>query len=121
MSDTETPYRDQIAFLNARISYLQGNGRALAPPGPIPAEAVFVPGTRYEFEIEGIGREEKEAPLPPSDPRVWRLPFEDFLAGAYTYRIPIAYRISLTAARGLTLSMGTWSREVGGDDKCVRR
>jgi hypothetical protein len=121
VSETSDLYRDPVAFLNARISYLRGSTRGMPPPTPVTAEAVFAPGTRYEFEIRGIGREDKQAPTPPSDPRLWRLQFGDFLAGAYTYRVPISYRISSTVAGGLSLSMGTWSRDRGDDETCVRR
>ena len=121
MSDSDGLYRNPAEFLNARMSYLLGNARGTALPGPVTAGTAFVPGTRYEFEVRGIGREDKQAPAPPDDPGVWRLPFGDLLAGAYTYRVPVSYRISSTGAGGLSLSMGTWSREGGDDDTCVRR
>ena len=120
MSDSDGLYRNPAEFLNARMSYLQGNARGTPLPGPVTAGTAFVPGTRYEFEVRGIGRDDKQAPAPPADPRVWRLPFGDLLAGAYTYRVPVSYRIS-SAGSGLSLSMGTWSREEGGDQTCIRR
>ena len=120
MSDSDVLYRNPAEFLNARMSYLQGNARGTRLPGPVTAGTAFVPGTRYEFEVRGIGRDDKQAPAPPADPRVWRLPFGDLLAGAYTYRVPVSYRIS-SAGTGLSLSMGTWSREEGGDHTCIRR
>jgi hypothetical protein len=52
---------------------------------------------------------------------VWRLPFGDLLTGAYTYGVPVSYRISSSGAAELSLSMGTWTREVDGDEKCVHR
>ena len=120
MSDSDVLYRNPAEFLNARMSYLQGNARGTPLPGPVTAGTAFVPGTRYEFEVRGIGRDDKQAPAPPADPRVWRLPFGDLLAGAYTYRVPVSYRIS-SAGTGLSLSMGTWTREEGGDQTCIRR
>ena len=120
MSDSDGLYRNPAEFLNARMSYLRGNARGTRLPGPVTAGTAFVPGTRYEFEVRGIGRDDKQAPAPPADPRVWRLPFGDLLAGAYTYRVPVSYRIS-SAGTGLSLSMGTWSREEGGDETCIRR
>ena len=121
MSDSDGPYRNPAEFLNARMSYLLGTARSTPLPGPVTAGAAFVPGTRYEFEVRGIGRDDKEAPAPPADPRVWRLPFGDLLAGAYTYRVPVSYRISSMGGGGLSLGMGTWSREGGDDGTCVRR
>jgi hypothetical protein len=121
MSGQDDVYRNPVGFLNERISYLQGTARGTPVPESITAGAVFAPGTRYEFEIRGIGREDKQAPVPTGDPRLWRLPFGDFLAGAFTYRIPISFRIASTAGSGLSLSMGTWAREAGGDGICLRR
>jgi hypothetical protein len=46
-------------FLSARMSYLQGNDRGTALPGPVTAGAAFVPGARYEFEVRGTGGEDK--------------------------------------------------------------
>ena len=121
VSDSDGLYRNPAEFLHARMSYLQGNARGTPLPGPVTAGTAFFPGTRYEFEVRGIGREDKQAPAPPADPRVWRLPFGDLLAGAYTYRVPVSYRISSTGAGGLSLSMGTWSHQEGDDDTCIRR
>jgi Helicase HerA, central domain len=121
VSEVEGLYRDAVGFLNTRITYLQGSARGNRPEGPISPHGIFVPGTRYEFDVMGVGREEKRPPLPPTDPGVWRLPFEDFLAGAYTYRIPVSYRISSVETTGLTLRLGTWSRDVGNDEECMRR
>ena len=120
MSDSDGLYRNPAEFLNARMSYLQGNARGTPLPGPMTAGTAFVPGTRYEFAVRGIGREDKQPPTPPDDPGVWRLPFGDLLAGAYTYRVPVSYRIS-SGSGGLSLSMGTWSHEADDDDTCVRR
>ena len=100
MSDSDVLYRNPAEFLNARMSYLRGNARGTPLPGPVTAGTAFIPGTRYEFEVRGIGRDDKQAPAPPADPRVWRLPFGDLLAGAYTYRVPVSDRIS-SAGTGL--------------------
>jgi hypothetical protein len=121
MSDAGLLYRNPIAYLNARMSYLQGNSRGTRPPGAISRETAFSPLTRCEFEIGGIGREDKESPAPPSDPRVWRQPFGDLLAGAYTYRVPVSYRITSTGASGVSLSMGTWTRDPDGEEPCFQR
>ena len=83
MSDSYDRYRSPAEFLNARMSYLQGTARQTPPPELVTAGTAFVPGTRYEFEVGGIGRDDKQAPAPPGDPRAWRLPFGDLLNGAY--------------------------------------
>jgi hypothetical protein len=121
MSDIDGLYRNQVAFLNERISYLQGNTREIPPLKVTTGGTVFAPGTRCEFDVRGVGREEKQAPEPPGDPRAWRLPFEDFLAGAYAYRVPVSYRIASTNTGGLSLSLGSWSRDRGGEETCIRR
>ena len=121
VSDEERQYRDVVGFLNSRITYLQGTARGNRPGGPISYHGAFSPGTRYEFDVLGVGRDEKLPPPPPADPRAWRLSFEDFLAGAYTYRIPVSYRILSTDTTGLTLRLGTWSRDVDNDEECIRR
>jgi Helicase HerA, central domain len=128
VSDMEGLYRNAVAFLHTRINYLQGSSRGNQgntatnrTGGSVTAGGVFAPGTRYEFEVLGVGREEKPPPAPPSDPRVWRLPFEDFLTGASTYRVPVSFRIAMANTSGLTLSLGTWSQEPDDDDDCIRR
>ena len=121
MSDSDGLYRNPAEFLASRMSYLLGNARGTPLPGPMTGGTAFVPGTRCEFEVRGIGREDKQPPMPPGDPGVWRLPFGDLLAGAYTYRVPVSYQISSAGAGGLSLSMGTWSHEAGDDDTCIRR
>ena len=114
-------YGNWARYLDGRIAYLRGAERGDAPPGPLRAGGAFVPGTRYEFDVWGIGREEKQPPAPPPDPKLWRLPFEDLLVGAYTYRIPISFRLRSTAAGGLSLALGTWTADPGGDDVCRDR
>src|SRR4051812_29420380 len=102
MADAGTLYRNPIAFLNERMAYLQGASRDTPLPGDMTHETVFAPATRYEFEIAGISREDKQSPAPPTDARVWRQPFGDLLSGAYTYRVPVSYRITSTPGSGVS-------------------
>jgi len=121
MSEGSNRYRNPVTYLNERMSYLRGQRGKTPPPGPLSDENVQVPGTRCEFEIRGLGREDKLSPTPTGDPRQWRQPFGDLLLGAYTYGMPVSYRITSTNEHGLTLSLGTWSKKVNDDALCIAR
>ncbi|WP_162564392.1 MULTISPECIES: ATP-binding protein [Microbacterium] len=104
-----------------RIAYLQGAARSERLVDDAAGE-LFVPGTRYEFEVGGIGRDDKEPAPPPTDPATWRIPFEGFLAGAYAYRIPVAFRVGTDdVGGGIRVHLGTWSSSPGADERCRRR
>jgi hypothetical protein len=113
MSGSYDRYRNPADFLDAWMSYLQGTARQTPLPEPVTAGTAFVTGTRYEFEVCGIGRDDKQAPAPPSDPPGIVAAIRGSSHWCIYLRVAVSYRISSIGAAGLSLSIGTWSYEVG--------
>ena len=125
MPDNDERYRDPEGYLNHRLSYFQRSGqyRQSDPidPRKLLNAGVFTPGTRYMFTVCGVGREEKKPAQPPVYPQLYRLRFEDLLAGAFTHRMPVALQLKSDLVSGLTVHLGTWHQETGKDKTCILR
>lgn len=109
-----------LSRLDQRVAYVQGVQRASRVPLLPPAGSLFLPGSRLEFDVLGVGRDEKQNPPPPPDPAQWRPAFENFLTGAYAFRSPVSFTVESTAGGRIRIRLGTWSSDVD-DVECARR
>jgi Helicase HerA, central domain len=78
--------------------------------------------TRRLLHVAGVGRPDKDPPVPPpGQDQPWRSPTAGLITGLYGYRIPIAYLVEGDGG-GIRVQLGTWAaRDTASPQRQDRR